>query len=132
MSRFVCRSLDERPAFTFQGKKVVEGIYKEQSGSGGVVNCPGHVLPPELSNFGLFSFLCKCYHDFGGVAGIMVYISLDELLRTSRACGKGGPPVLSIRRHGGHGFELVVKPIPGLAVSRHRPAASGGDRCHPL
>jgi ZIP family zinc transporter len=26
---------------------------------------------------------------FGGVAGIMVYISLDELLPTSRACGRG-------------------------------------------
>jgi ZIP family zinc transporter len=26
---------------------------------------------------------------FGGVAGIMVYISLDELLPTSRAYGKG-------------------------------------------
>ena len=26
---------------------------------------------------------------FGGVAGVMVYISLDELLPTSRAYGKG-------------------------------------------
>ena len=26
---------------------------------------------------------------FGGVAGIMVYISLDELLPTSRAYGRG-------------------------------------------
>jgi ZIP family zinc transporter len=37
----------------------------------------GGVLPPEI--MGLL---------FGGVAGIMVYISLDELLPTSRAYGK--------------------------------------------
>jgi ZIP family zinc transporter len=38
----------------------------------------GTVVPPEL--MGIL---------FGGVAGIMVYISLDELLPTSRAYGKG-------------------------------------------
>lgn len=38
----------------------------------------GNVVPPEL--MGVL---------FGGVAGIMVYISLDELLPTSRAYGKG-------------------------------------------
>ena len=38
----------------------------------------GMVVPPEL--MGIL---------FGGVAGIMVYISLDELLPTSRAYGKG-------------------------------------------
>jgi ZIP family zinc transporter len=36
------------------------------------------VIPPQV--MGLL---------FGGVAGIMVYISLDELLPTSRAYGKG-------------------------------------------
>jgi ZIP family zinc transporter len=36
------------------------------------------VIPPEV--MGIL---------FGGVAGIMVYISLDELLPTSRAYGKG-------------------------------------------
>jgi ZIP family zinc transporter len=38
----------------------------------------GGVLPPQI--MGIL---------FGGVAGIMVYISLDELLPTSRAYGKG-------------------------------------------
>lgn len=38
----------------------------------------GAVVPPEL--MGIL---------FGGVAGVMVYISLDELLPTSRAYGKG-------------------------------------------
>lgn len=39
---------------------------------------PGGVIPPQV--MGIL---------FGGVAGIMVYISLDELLPTSRAYGKG-------------------------------------------
>ena len=39
---------------------------------------PGGLIPPEI--MGVL---------FGGVAGIMVYISLDELLPTSRAYGKG-------------------------------------------
>lgn len=39
---------------------------------------PDGVLPPQL--MGIL---------FGGVAGIMVYISLDELLPTSRAYGEG-------------------------------------------
>jgi ZIP family zinc transporter len=33
---------------------------------------------------------------FGGVAGIMVYISLDELLPTSRAYGKGHDSLLGL------------------------------------
>ena len=33
---------------------------------------------------------------FGGVAGIMVYISLDELLPTSRAYGKGHESVFGL------------------------------------
>lgn len=43
-----------------------------------VVGGSGTAVPPEL--MGIL---------FGGVAGIMVYISLDELLPTSRAYGKG-------------------------------------------
>ena len=43
-----------------------------------VVGDGGNVIPPEV--MGVL---------FGGVAGIMVYISLDELLPTSRAYGKG-------------------------------------------
>jgi ZIP family zinc transporter len=38
----------------------------------------GGVVPPQV--MGIL---------FGGVAGIMVYISVDELLPTSRAYGKG-------------------------------------------
>jgi len=33
---------------------------------------------------------------FGGVAGIMVYISLDELLPTSRAYGRGHDSLLGL------------------------------------
>ena len=33
---------------------------------------------------------------FGGVAGIMVYISLDELLPTSRAYGKGHDTIFGL------------------------------------
>jgi ZIP family zinc transporter len=33
---------------------------------------------------------------FGGVAGIMVYISLDELLPTSRAYSKGHDSILGL------------------------------------
>ena len=33
---------------------------------------------------------------FGGVAGIMVYISLDELLPTSKAYGKGHDSLLGL------------------------------------
>lgn len=43
-----------------------------------IVGGEGGVVPPEV--MGVL---------FGGVAGIMVYISLDELLPTSRAYGKG-------------------------------------------
>jgi ZIP family zinc transporter len=45
----------------------------------------GTVVPPEL--MGVL---------FGGVAGIMVYISLDELLPTSRAYGKGHDSLLGL------------------------------------
>ena len=43
------------------------------------------VVPPEI--MGIL---------FGGVAGIMVYISLDELLPTSRAYGKGHDSLLGL------------------------------------
>jgi len=43
------------------------------------------VIPPEI--MGIL---------FGGVAGIMVYISLDELLPTSRAYGKGHDSLLGL------------------------------------
>jgi ZIP family zinc transporter len=46
---------------------------------------PSGVIPPQL--MGVF---------FGGVAGIMVYISLDELLPTSRAYGKGHDSLLGL------------------------------------
>ena len=45
----------------------------------------GGVIPPQL--MGVL---------FGGVAGIMVYISLDELLPTSRAYGKGHDSLLGL------------------------------------
>jgi ZIP family zinc transporter len=45
----------------------------------------GDVFPPQL--MGVL---------FGGVAGIMVYISLDELLPTSRAYGKGHDSLLGL------------------------------------
>ena len=45
----------------------------------------GGAIPPEL--MGVL---------FGGVAGIMVYISLDELLPTSRAYGKGHDSLLGL------------------------------------
>lgn len=45
----------------------------------------GPLVPPELLGI-----------SFGGVAGIMVYISLDELLPTSRAYGKGHDSLLGL------------------------------------
>ncbi|MFO7937593.1 MAG: zinc transporter ZupT [Kiritimatiellia bacterium] len=45
----------------------------------------GGVIPPQIMGF-----------LFGGVAGIMVYISLDELLPTSRAYGKGHDSLLGL------------------------------------
>jgi ZIP family zinc transporter len=45
----------------------------------------GNVVPPEIMGV-----------MFGGVAGIMVYISLDELLPTSRAYGKGHDSLLGL------------------------------------
>ena len=33
---------------------------------------------------------------FGGIAGVMVYISLDELLPTSRAYGKGHDSMIGL------------------------------------
>ena len=43
------------------------------------------VIPPEV--MGVL---------FGGIAGVMVYISLDELLPTSRAYGKGHDSLLGL------------------------------------
>ena len=43
------------------------------------------VIPPQIMGV-----------MFGGVAGIMVYISLDELLPTSRAYGKGHDSLLGL------------------------------------
>ena len=43
------------------------------------------VIPPQVMGF-----------LFGGVAGIMVYISLDELLPTSRAYGKGHDSLIGL------------------------------------
>ncbi|MCX7800751.1 MAG: zinc transporter ZupT [Fimbriimonadales bacterium] len=45
----------------------------------------GPLVPPELLGF-----------SFGAVAGIMVYISLDELLPTSRAYGRGHDSLLGL------------------------------------
>jgi zinc transporter, ZIP family len=50
-----------------------------------VVGGQAGVLPPQI--MGIL---------FGGVAGIMVYISLDELLPTSRAYGKGHDSLLGL------------------------------------
>jgi len=50
-----------------------------------VMGGPAGVVPPEL--MGIL---------FGGVAGIMVYISLDELLPTSRAYGRGHDSLLGL------------------------------------
>ncbi len=50
-----------------------------------VVGGPAGAVPPEL--MGIL---------FGGVAGIMVYISLDELLPTSRAYGRGHDSLLGL------------------------------------
>lgn len=50
-----------------------------------VVGDTGGVMPPQIMGF-----------LFGGVAGIMVYISLDELLPTSRAYGKGHDSLLGL------------------------------------
>jgi ZIP family zinc transporter len=45
----------------------------------------GHGVPPQIMG-----------ELFGGVAGIMVYISLDELLPTSRAYGKGHDSLIGL------------------------------------
>jgi ZIP family zinc transporter len=45
----------------------------------------GEAIPPQVTGI-----------LFGGVAGIMVYISLDELLPTSRAYGKGHDSLLGL------------------------------------
>lgn len=49
------------------------------------VGGPGGVMPPQI--IGIL---------FAGVSGIMVYISLDELLPTSRAYGKGHDSLLGL------------------------------------
>ena len=62
---------------------------------------------------------------FGGVAGVMVYISLDELLPTSRAYGKGHDSLLRPgRRHAGHG----LKPAADEIVLGHMMAKPEGCR----
>ncbi len=48
---------------------------------------------------------------FSGVAGIMVYISLDELPPTSRAYGKGHDSLLTGGRHGHDGPEPAADEI---------------------
>ena len=45
---------------------------------------------------------------FSSVAGIMVYISLDELLPTSRAYGKGHDSLRLSGRHGNHGTQSTI------------------------
>lgn len=50
-----------------------------------VFGCDAGMIPPQV--MGVL---------FGGVAGIMVYISLDELLPTSRAYGKGHDSLLGL------------------------------------
>lgn len=50
-----------------------------------VFGCEAGMIPPQV--MGVL---------FGGVAGIMVYISLDELLPTSRAYGKGHDSLLGL------------------------------------
>jgi ZIP family zinc transporter len=50
-----------------------------------VLSGPSGVIPPQVMGT-----------LFGGVAGIMVYISLDELLPTSRAYGKGHDSLLGL------------------------------------
>ena len=44
---------------------------------------------------------------FGGVAGVMVYISLDELLPTSRAYSRARQHNRACCRHGHHGTEFT-------------------------
>ena len=50
-----------------------------------ITGAEGGVMPPQV--MGIL---------FGGVAGVMVYISLDELLPTSRAYGKGHDSLLGL------------------------------------
>lgn len=49
------------------------------------VSGDGKVIPPEVMGI-----------IFGGIAGVMVYISLDELLPTSRTYGKGHDGILGL------------------------------------
>lgn len=49
------------------------------------LNSDSMVIPPQIMGI-----------IFGGIAGIMVYISLDELLPTSRAYGKGHDSILGL------------------------------------
>jgi len=50
-----------------------------------LVGGPGDVMPPQVMG-----------SLFAGIAGIMVYISIDELLPTSRAYGKGHDSILGM------------------------------------
>jgi ZIP family zinc transporter len=74
----------------------------------------GHdaVIPPQI--VGIL---------FGGVAGIMVYISLDELLPTSRAYGKGHDSLLGLSAG------MVVMAL-SLLLMRPRPLTPSVD-AHP-
>jgi len=61
------------------GAAVAYGVLRLWLGSG------PEMIPPQLTGI-----------LFGGVAGIMVYISLDELLPTSRAYGKGHDSLIGL------------------------------------
>ena len=62
---------------------------------------------------------------FAGVAGIMVYISLDELLPTSRAYGKGHDSLYGlVARHAGDGAESGADEVRLGAASRGRSGLS--------
>jgi zinc transporter, ZIP family len=86
------------PIYYATGKRPVAFLYSllsglaEPVGAGvaylalrGMVGSANGVIPVQVMG------IC-----FGGVAGIMVYISLDELLPTSRAYGKGHETILGL------------------------------------
>ncbi len=63
----------------------------------------GGVIPPEV--IGIL---------FGGVAGIMVYISLDQLLPTSRAYGRGHDSLIGlISGDADYGFKPIDDEVTG-------------------
>jgi ZIP family zinc transporter len=102
---------DRRKAFTYS---VLSGL-AEPVGAGiaylglRVFLGDGGGIPPQIMG-GLFA----------GVAGIMVFISLDELLPTSRAYGKGArQPAGAAGRHGGHGAESAAYAVIQCRVASH-------------